>query len=91
VEKSNSKSDYAEYERILNDEDVQYDYMPNKYLKYFKEEFKLWRDFFEKEPEKVQKEYGSQPKDKFSSGSLSFSERESIKEESVISHLRSQQ
>jgi hypothetical protein len=44
---SNSKSDFADYERILNDEDMRYDYMPNKYLRYFKEEFKLWRDFFE--------------------------------------------
>lgn len=29
---------------------MQYDYMPNKYLRYFKEEFKLWRDFFEQPP-----------------------------------------
>lgn len=54
--------------------------MPNKYLKYFKEEFKLWRDFFDKQPEKPQKDYASQPKEKVSFGSLSFSERESEKE-----------
>ncbi len=68
--------------------------MPNKYLKYFKEEFKLWRDFFEYEPEPQvpQKEkYGSQGPEKISSSSLSFSEKESEKEESVISHLRSHQ
>ena len=54
--------------------------MPNKYLKYFKEEFKLWRDFFDNQPEKPQKDYASQPKEKVSFGSLSFSERESEKE-----------
>jgi hypothetical protein len=32
---------------MLSEEELHYDYMPNKYLKYFKEEFKLWRDFFE--------------------------------------------
>jgi hypothetical protein len=59
---------------MLSDENMQYDYMPNKYLKYFKEEFKLWRDFFDRETEKPLKDkYGSQPKDKISCGSLSIS------------------
>lgn len=67
---------------------MQYDYMPNKYLKYFKEEFKLWRDFFD-QPAETAKHSSSRKEP--SSGSLSLSERESEKEESVISHLRSQQ
>lgn len=67
---------------------MQYDYMPNKYLKYFKEEFKLWRDFFD-QPAETAKQSSSRKEQ--SSGSLSLSERESEKEESVISHLRSQQ
>ena len=34
---------------------MQYDSLPNKYLKYFKEQFKLWRDFFE-EPKPINKQ-----------------------------------
>lgn len=50
--------------------------MPNKYLKYFREEFKLWRDFFEHKSDKPEKEkYGSQGPEKLSSSSLSFSEK----------------
>jgi hypothetical protein len=65
--------------------------MPNKYLKYFKEEFKLWRDFFERPTAKQSSDKKEQIREGASGGSLSLSERESEKEESVISHLRSQQ
>jgi hypothetical protein len=53
---------------------MHYDYMPNRYLKYFKEEFKLWRDFFDNEPAQSKKDkYGSQSREKQSNGSLTFS------------------
>ena len=41
-----SGGDYSSYERILTEENLQYDHLPNQYLQYFKEEFKLWKDFF---------------------------------------------
>ena len=46
LEESHTRSDYSEYEKILNDGEVRYDVLPNKVLKYFQEEFKLWKDFF---------------------------------------------
>jgi hypothetical protein len=75
---------------------MRYDYMPNKYLRYFKEEFKLWRDFFE-EPTPAPTATPSlptlskEPSREASSGSLSVEERESERAGSVISQLRSQQ
>ena len=73
-EKNNSKSEFADYERILSDGDMQNGYMPNKYLKYFKEEFKLWRDFFD-QPAETAKPSSSKKEQGASSGSLSLSER----------------
>ena len=46
LEDSPVRSDYADYEKILSDGEVRYDVLPNKCLKYFREEFKLWKDFF---------------------------------------------
>jgi len=36
----------SDYENLLTGKDLKYDYLSNQYLKYFKEEFQLWRDFF---------------------------------------------
>jgi hypothetical protein len=36
-DKTNSVSDIADYEKMLGQKDLNYDIMPNKYLKYFRE------------------------------------------------------
>lgn len=41
----------------MTEEDGEFcDSLENKYLKYFKEEFKLWRNFFEEQEQKEKKE-----------------------------------